>query len=172
MVKHAPAAGRLASDRDIIGVSAKCCNIFIYPFKSRPLIEQSEICGCIRRFLRYLGMKEEYGMALFFSGRGMLLGECALQKGSYVFSNEFCDIILETGSRLGASSFIIAHNHVLSRPIPSVADTMTTGRIEEFFSKRELIFADHFIVAGSDYTTMKTKGYWTKRYDGKTLEIE
>lgn len=122
--------------------------------------------------LRYLGMKEEYGMALFFSGRGMLLGECALQKGSYVFSNEFCDIILETGSCLGASSFIIAHNHVLSRPIPSAADTMTTGRIEEFFSKRELIFADHFIVAGSDYTTMKTKGYWTKRYDGKTLEIE
>ncbi len=122
--------------------------------------------------LRYFGMEEEYGTALFFSKNRMLLGEQALQKGSYVFSNEFCDLILETGSDLGAASFILAHNHVKSSPTPSEADTATTGKIEEFFSRRDLVFADHFIISGSDYTTLKTDGYWIKRYDEKTFEIE
>ena len=158
-------AGTQPDVPSFISTRATLCDMEATPFLSR------EKTGAYL-VLRYIGMKEEYGIALFFSKSGMLLGECALQKGTYVFSSEFCDIILETGSRLGATSFIIAHNHVLSRPIPSAADTMTTDKIEKFFCNRELIFADHFIVAGSDYTTMKTSGYWTKRYDGKTLEIE
>ena len=121
--------------------------------------------------LRYYGMREEYGMALFFSKSGMLLGECALQEGSYVFSNKFYDIILESACRLGAASFILAHNHVTGRPTPSPADSATTDSVERYFDGRELVYADHFIVSGADYTTMKTDGYWTKRYDGKSLEI-
>ena len=121
--------------------------------------------------LRYHGMEEEYGMALFFSESGMFLGECQLQEGSYVFSNKFYDIILDSACRLGAASFILAHNHVAGRPTPSPADSATTDSVERFFEGRELVYADHFIVSGADYTTMKTDGYWTKRYDGKSLEI-
>ena len=121
--------------------------------------------------LRFYGMKEEYGMALFFSKNGTLLGECPLQDGKYVFSNKFYDIILDSASRLGAASFILAHNHVTGRPTPSSADAATTASVERYFEGREVVYADHFIVSGADYTTMKTDGYWKKRYDGKSLEI-
>ena len=116
-------------------------------------------------------MKEEYGMALFFSKNGTLLGECPLQNGEYVFSNKFYDIILDSASRLGAASFILAHNHVTGRPTPSSADAATTASVERYFEGREVVYADHFIVSGADYTTMKTDGFWKKRYDGKSLEI-
>ncbi len=129
------------------------------PFTSR------EMTGC---FLTYFFgfFKEEHVYALFFDSKSRLAGMLHIQDGVLIVSSPLSESIEKKGKELGASSFILAHNHPGIPAAPSAEDVLTTARIREYFKGSPLVFLEHFIISGNDFSTMLTENLWKKRYDG------
>ena len=63
--------------------------------------------------------------------------------------------LLEPIFRCEATKFILAHNHPQGFAVPSMADVKTTEKVKEVVSELDTIFADHIIVSGKEWFSMK-----------------
>lgn len=60
---------------------------------------------------------------------------------------------------LGATSFIIVHNHPSGDPFPSKADVELTERIKQCGDLLQIGLLDHVIVADNTYYSLKEEGF-------------
>ncbi len=113
----------------------------------------------------------EQAYAFYFGGSGKLAGRLHLQDGGSVLVDPVAESIEKRGDELFASSFIIAHSHPGLPAAPSAEDVLSTERIKRFFEGSHILFLEHFIVSGNDYSTMFTETLWKKRYDGGRITV-
>ena len=66
--------------------------------------------------------------------------------------------ILETALRCGASSVILAHNHTSGIALPSQEDLETTRQLWTALTAAGIQLADHIVVAGDDYVSLRADG--------------
>ena len=124
-----------------------------------------EMIGC---FLTYFFgfFEEEQVFAVFFDSKSRYAGLLHIQDGVLIVSSPISEAIEKKGDELGASWFVLAHNHPGVPAAPSAEDVLTTAAVREYFEGARLVFLDHFIISGNDFSTMRTETLWKKLYDG------
>ena len=134
------------------------------PFSSRDMIGF---------FMTYLFgfFEDEHVFAVFFDKNRMFSGILHIQDGVVIIRTPMAETIESRAVDLGASSFVLAHNHPGVPAVPSAEDVLLTGDIKRYFEKSDISFLDHFIVSGYDFSTMMTETLWRKRYDGGQLTV-
>ncbi|MBQ1502398.1 MAG: JAB domain-containing protein [Clostridia bacterium] len=137
---------------------------FTDEMKERPFTSR-EMIGC---FLTYFFgfFKDEQVFAVFFDSGCRYSGLLHIQNGVLLVSSPIAESIEKKGKELGAASFVLAHNHPGVPAAPSAEDVLTTGAIRRYFEGSPIVFLDHFIISGNDFSTMFTESLWKKRYDG------
>ena len=131
----------------------------LYPFTSREMI------GCFLTCF-FAFFEDEHVFAFFFDPKCRYAGKLHIQDGVPLVSSPLSESIEKRGKELGAGSFVLAHNHPGVPAAPSAEDVLTTGKIKRYFENSPLVFLDHFIISGNDFSTMLTETLWRKRYDG------
>ncbi len=69
--------------------------------------------------------------------------------------------IVETALADRATFVIMAHNHPTGLAVPSYEDKETTVRIAKALKSVEIKLLDHFVIAGSEYVSMRDAGFFT-----------
>ena len=65
---------------------------------------------------------------------------------------------MEAALLANASSVVLAHNHTASGLIPSLEDMEYTREAQRVLAMVNVILADHIIVSGGQYLSMKASG--------------
>ena len=130
-----------------------------FPFTSREMI------GCFLTFI-FGFFTSEHVFAVFFDKKCRYAGLLHVQDGVLLVPSPLAESIEKKGKELDAASFVLAHNHPGVPAAPSAEDIITTGAVRRYFEESALVFLDHFIISGNDFSTMLTETLWKKRYDG------
>ncbi len=130
-----------------------------YPFTSREMI------GCFLCSF-FCFFDDEQVFAVFFDEKCRYCGMLHVQDGVLIVPSPLSESIEKKGKELGAASFVLAHNHPGVPAAPSAEDVLTTSAVRGHFEGSPLVFLDHFIISGNDFSTMLTDTLWQKRYDG------
>ncbi len=105
-------------------------------------------------------MAEEHLYIIAVNNKASVLGSMEISHGSVneSFANPrevFIRLLL-----LGASSFVMVHNHPSGEADPSVSDAKATKRIKESGDLLGIELLDHVIVAGDQHFSMREEGYF------------
>lgn len=68
--------------------------------------------------------------------------------------------IVELALRDNAAHIILAHNHLSDVALPSRADVASTKAIASTLRSLGVSLADHFIISGEEYVSMRESGYF------------
>ena len=71
--------------------------------------------------------------------------------------------VVETALRVGATSVVLAHNHTSGIALPSQEDLTTTAQIQAALDAVGVILADHVVVAGDDFVSLREDGFFDKK---------
>ena len=109
---------------------------------------------------------EEYRMAeqesvriLFLNTKMRLLKEIEIAKGTIRSSPVPIREILVKALRENVVTVILVHNHPSGDPEPSEEDIRVTEELEKACGMVGLTLADHVIIGGRDYVSMREKGF-------------
>ena len=137
---------------------------FTDEMKTRPFTSREMLGYFLTYFFGFFKSEQVY--ALFFDKKCRYTGLLHIQDGVLLVSSPLAESIEKKGKELGAASFVLAHNHPGVPAAPSAEDVLTTGAVKTYFEGSPLVFLDHFIISGNDFSTMLTETLWKKRYDG------
>ena len=65
---------------------------------------------------------------------------------------------MEVALQRGATSVILAHNHVSGIALPSCEDERSTAQVKAALESVGIFLADHIIVADDDFVSMADSG--------------
>lgn len=113
----------------------------------------------LHRYLRFrLGNTPRESLLAFFLDAGLrLIRIDRIAHGSIADAKFNVAKIIVRGTDLGASAFLLVHNHPSGDPNPSRADLMATARIRYVSKELEMPLIDHLIVAGGE---VRSVGCW------------
>lgn len=94
----------------------------------------------------YTGLREETVFVLYFNAKEQLICAEKLFTGSVSSCVMRKRQIVEKGLSVGASFFILAHNHPNGIAAPSDEDMRVTRSMSHLFRELEMPLADHYIV--------------------------
>lgn len=130
--------------------------------------EHSRMAGCLylrstAELGRYLlplarGVAEERAWLLSLDAACKLLDCRELCRGAVNSVNLPFRKIVEAALLANASSVVLAHNHTASGLIPSLEDMEYTREAQRVLAMVNVILADHIIVSGGQYLSMKASG--------------
>lgn len=67
--------------------------------------------------------------------------------------------IVKAALAQGAAAVIFFHNHPSGNTEPSAADRAVTARLKQALALVDVRVLDHFVIAGTDYTSMAARGW-------------
>ena len=70
--------------------------------------------------------------------------------------------LVEEALRRGATSAVLAHNHVSGIALPSREDETTTKTVKDALESIGVYLADHIIVSDGDFVSMADSGYFRR----------
>lgn len=97
----------------------------------------------------YLGITKETVVMVSLNNRNEMISCDKLHEGSVNMTIISPRLIMETGIRNRASSFILAHNHPDGDVIPSDEDLSATIMLKKLFTELEMPMLEHFIISGT-----------------------
>lgn len=125
----------------------------------------------MEHLVRHLGpLREEVLLALFYDGRGRLLGHLLEQDGAPRTVSGRYRALIEPALRLGAAGLALVHNHPSGDPSPSGADTVATRCLQALSGAMELEFLDHVIIGGRAAVSMRRAGLMAQPHMGTLVE--
>jgi len=89
-------------------------------------------------------------LALYVDAELNLLAADTIAQGEVGSSTLPFARIIRRGRALGATAFILVHNHPSGDPTPSLSDVMVSGRLYRDSKELDLPLLAHLIVAGDD----------------------
>ncbi|MEM1483971.1 DNA repair protein RadC [Oscillospiraceae bacterium PP1C4] len=116
-------------------------------------------------FLRpkFIGRTKEHIFLLCLDNKGSVVYADFIIEGTINSAPLYTRNILEIAMRCQATSAILAHNHPKGLAIPSNADLISTRSVYDALEVAKIKLIDHFIFAGSDYTSLRNSGFFTFR---------
>jgi len=123
------------------------------------ILDTTTACG---RYLvpRFFMAREELVYLLCLDAKCKLLDCRMLQSGTVNKVGISVRKIMEVALRMGATSVILAHNHTSGIALPSQEDLDTTRRLWSALNAAGIKLADHIIVAGDDFVSMRADGFF------------
>lgn len=121
------------------------------------IIDSTETAGAYL-LPRFHGVKEEIAYLLCMDAKRKLISCKLVGHGSLNSAAVSVRKVVETALVQGATSVILAHNHVSGIALASKEDRETTMKLREALALVDIILLDHLIVAGDDFTSMRDDG--------------
>lgn len=97
--------------------------------------------------------------ALYLNANHVLLKDEVIQTGTINKLSIYPREIFRIAFAVGATAFILVHNHPSGNPEPSNADIKSTNQIKDLASQMGLMFLDHIIVGAGSFTSLKNEGW-------------
>lgn len=121
------------------------------------IIDSTETAG---RYLmpRFFGVKEEMLYLLCMDSKQRLLNCVLIGRGSVSTAAVSVRKVAEVALVQGASSVILAHNHVSGIALASGEDRETTLVLRDVLASLDIILLDHIVMGGTDFTSMRDDG--------------
>lgn len=99
--------------------------------------------------------KQEHCLAFYLNGRQELLGKKTIAIGGLNFNFLEPRHIFEPAFNLGASSFILVHNHPSGNPQPSDDDLLLTKKIATVADLMGIKLLDHLIICKNNFFSIR-----------------
>lgn len=125
-------------------------------FKLLALSNGKDVCEIIRTILAQLDDDQEHFILLVLNLSGEVVGFKVLASGAMDHVAVNPKIVFRNALLLGASQFIVAHNHPSGNVNPSSHDYSMTNRLIQLGSMMALPLVDHIIVAGQSCVSLRT----------------
>ena len=123
-------------------------------FKEKMLIDSSEIAGNYVKFL-LSHEKRECFYVICLDAQSRLISPVLISMGTVNETHVYIRSIVEAAVKFNASSIIVAHNHPGGSLVPSSEDVSTTANIVKAMNMIDVYVADHIIVCGNEYLSMR-----------------
>ena len=123
-------------------------------WKPRMLMDSSDIAG---EYCKYLlsSEKRECFYAICLDAKSRLISPVLISMGTVNETHVYIRSIVEAAVKFNASSIIVAHNHPGGSLVPSSEDVSTTANIVKAMNMIDVYVADHIIVCGNEYLSMR-----------------
>lgn len=123
-------------------------------------IEKTVILDTLDSVIEYCRMtmgslKYEQLRILYLNNKNRLISNEVLQEGTINHTSIYPREIIKKALDLGATAFILIHNHPSGDTSPSRQDVMITKSLKELTKKLDIILHDHIIIGRSDFHSMK-----------------
>lgn len=143
-------------------------------YHARQAREEQLIMQNVEVYGRYLnnqlsGLRNENVYLLCLDGKCRFLCCKKIGEGSINSANIPIRRVVETALGANAASVVIAHNHPGGTAVPSYEDVQTTIKIAKALVPVDIILADHILVAGDGYMSMRQHGWYDPRSVGDLL---
>ncbi|MEN9327656.1 MAG: hypothetical protein RI947_464 [Candidatus Parcubacteria bacterium] len=102
--------------------------------------------------------KKEHFVVLYLNARNHLIDREVISIGTVNASIVHPREVFEPAIRMVAAQMILVHNHPSGDPDPSDADIVLTKRLKQVGTIMGIEVADHIIVAGTKYVSLREKG--------------
>lgn len=102
----------------------------------------------------YTAVTKEIIVVILLNNKNAMIDCVKIHEGSVSSGFVNPDMIAEIVFTRKASNFILAHNHPNGDPQPSNEDILTTRMINNAFSMFNIKMLEHYIIAGTRYTTI------------------
>lgn len=99
--------------------------------------------------------KQEYCLAFFLNGRQELIGKQILAIGGLNYNFMEARDIFEPAFAVGASSFILVHNHPSGDVTPSDDDLLLTEKIAKLADQMGIKMLDHLVIGHDNYFSIR-----------------
>ena len=127
------------------------------PLRDRPIVPRpAQLVDFLQAQLGYL--QHERLMALYVDSRLHLLSIQTIADGSVSHAPVDFGRIFQFGLNVGASGFLLVHNHPSGIPRPSKADLAMTSRLRGIAEQLDLHLLDHLIIARGKVGSIED--YW------------
>ena len=110
----------------------------------------------------FFGAQEEQVYLLCLDAKCKVLDCRLLFTGSINTVGVSVRRIVEEALRRGATSAVLAHNHVSGIALPSREDEATTKTVKDALESIGVYLADHIIVSDGDFVSMADSGYFRR----------
>lgn len=107
---------------------------------------------------RFASLKVEEVHVLFLDQGNALICDDRIAVGTTNRCAVYIDVVIRRALELKASAIVLTHNHPSGEPEPSIEDLEVTARIGQACALLNINFADHIIVAGFKYISMRERG--------------
>ncbi|WP_125571939.1 JAB domain-containing protein [Lacticaseibacillus songhuajiangensis] len=107
---------------------------------------------------RFAGIRQEQMLVFFLDIKNQILCEEMVSSGTIEASMTDQRVILRRALVLGASRFVICHNHPSGDVHPSSQDEDVTERIRMSGQMMGIELVDHVVVGGDDYLSFREEG--------------
>ncbi len=104
-------------------------------------------------------LREEQLRLIFLDKKNRIITDEVQQKGTVDHTPIYPREIIRRCLTLGATAFIIVHNHPSGDPKPSENDINMTKKVIKAADSMGIVVHDHIIIAGKKYISFKNQGY-------------
>ncbi len=104
--------------------------------------------------------RDELAFALCLNSSGAIIRCHELARGMSNRVEFSARQIVELALRDNAAHIILAHNHLSDVALPSRADVAATRAVASTLRSLGVSLADHFIISGDEYVSMRESGYF------------
>jgi DNA repair protein RadC len=104
------------------------------------------------------GLKVEELRILFLNHKHRLIRDEVQQRGTVNHTPAYPREVVKRALELGASAFILVHNHPSGDPSPSKPDIDLTMKIQEAARAVGITLHDHLIIGAKDHYSFKSNG--------------
>ncbi len=111
----------------------------------------------------FFGSRDEVVYLLCLDSKCMVLDCQKIGEGGVNSTGVSLRKIVERALSCNATSVVLSHNHTNGVAIPSIEDQRTTQFLRHGLEVIGLHLADHIIVAGEDFISMKESGFFDKK---------
>ena len=102
--------------------------------------------------------KTEQFRILYLNRKNMLIADEVQQKGTVDHTPVYPREVVKRALELGATAFIMVHNHPSGDPAPSQDDIEMTKKVREAGEKLGITLHDHVIISKKDNYSFKSNG--------------
>jgi len=95
---------------------------------------------------------------LFLNRRNELIADEVQQKGTVDHTSVYPREVVKRALELGATAFIMVHNHPSGDTTPSAADIAMTAEVREAAERLGIVLHDHVIIGRRGHSSFKTLG--------------
>jgi len=126
-------------------------------FKAGMKIDSSDLAGTLAKSL-FAHENRECFYVICLDAQSRLISSVLISMGSVNETHVYIRNIAEAALKFNATSIILTHNHPGGTVTPSTEDVITTANIKKTMDMIDVILADHIIVCGNEYMSMKEAG--------------
>lgn len=109
--------------------------------------------------LKLSDLEHEVFSVVFLSAQHQVIAIEEMFRGTLTQANVYPREVVKAALKHNAASVVFAHNHPSGVPDPSDADRHLTDVLKRALSPVDVRVIDHFVVAGSLYTSFAEKGW-------------